>query len=339
MDINSNPFRIEPQVHDEYYFFDDGDCTFIAEGVIFKLHRWMLCRDPDSMFRGMFSIPQAMGFDRDPIPLSDVSAEFRALCWVVYALPHEIYLQTTRDADIGRLIDAAKMCHKYTLPLFETWALRTLLIQCQPPLHHLDTCTPDVLDRIMGLANLCDDAELLRLIEMAWLSRVHTGELRCSDALAAGEKYGRRKIQGDVYYHLNRQLHSTLATSCALSPMYGLSDLDLTDRQLLRLLTGHVLLSNFWGRLRQNGLPYSPRCKMMKYMHDTACVPAYSNIRWPADTSDVLMGLKAARDSAGALPAPVPFGIATCVASHLDVLMNKFASGELTDYFLGSVHS
>lgn len=56
---------------------------------IFQLHKWALCRDPDSMFRDMFSIPQgpeAKG-DLDPILLSDDTAEeFRSLCWAVYAL-------------------------------------------------------------------------------------------------------------------------------------------------------------------------------------------------------------------------------------------------------------
>lgn len=41
------------------------------------------------MFRGMFSIPQgemAQAAKLEPIQLSDSAEEFRAFCWVVYAL-------------------------------------------------------------------------------------------------------------------------------------------------------------------------------------------------------------------------------------------------------------
>ncbi|KAJ7740242.1 hypothetical protein DFH07DRAFT_69558 [Mycena maculata] len=320
-------------IPDEAYFFDNGDCLFLAEGVLFKLHRWILCRDPDSMFRDMFSVPQGpqvMGLD--PISISDTRAEFRALCWVLYALPNEIHLQTTREADVQRLVHVAKMSHKYNLPLFETWALKMILLQCEPPLDHLATCTQDVLGQMMALATLCDHPVLLCLVESAWISRLSTGELRCSDALVAGEKHATRKFQGDVYYQLNKQIHSQLS---ALSPTSarGFSDFGLTDKQLLCLLSGHILLSNFWCRLREDGLPYSTRCNVLKYMHDTACVPTYANIQWPLNTADVLMGLRSARQAVAAQPAPTPFGIPTCIVGHLDILIHKFTS-EVANYFL-----
>ncbi|KAF7364779.1 BTB domain-containing protein [Mycena venus] len=150
-------------VKDDKYFFDDGDCLFLAEGILFKLHKWSLCRDPESMFRGMFAIPQGPQDMTvlDPIPLSDSAEEFRALCWAVYALPNEIHrqitrdsLSPTRDANVKRLTDVAKMCHKYSLPAFESWALEMIRIQCQSPVHHLVRCTQEMLGQIMGLASL-----------------------------------------------------------------------------------------------------------------------------------------------------------------------------------------
>lgn len=78
---------------------------FLGDGVLFKviskrggrspgadcgfqLHKVILCRDPESMFRDMFSMPQdPQAKNLDPIPLLDDSAEqIRALCWAVYAL-------------------------------------------------------------------------------------------------------------------------------------------------------------------------------------------------------------------------------------------------------------
>ncbi|KAJ7740237.1 hypothetical protein DFH07DRAFT_926664 [Mycena maculata] len=247
-------------IRDEKYFFDDGDCMFLVGGVLFKLHRLFLCRDPESMFRGMFSIPQngmAQAPDLEPIPLPDDTAdEFRAFCWAIYALPGEIYLQSTHKGDIARLVNVAKMGHKYTLPMFESWALEMLVTQ--GPIY-LRTCAPNMLSRIMSLAALCENGQLFALVETFWLSRVRGG-LPCTEALSAGEMHGRRRFLADVYYHLHKELCTT-----ALSPASAFSHLHLTDKQLLRLLSGHTLLTNFWDHLRQGTPPQLAQCYNHSY--------------------------------------------------------------------------
>ncbi|KAJ7133537.1 hypothetical protein C8R44DRAFT_772632 [Mycena epipterygia] len=313
-------------IHDENYFDDDGDCLFLAEGVLFKLHKWSLCRDPDSMFRNMFSIPQGPGQAKvlDPIPLSeDTAEEFRALCWVVYALPNETHLQTSRDADVRRLLHVVKMCHKYSLPMFESWALEMLHIQCQRPLDHLSNCSEDVLDGILALASLCGHTQLLGLVETAWVSRVQTGELQCSNALIAGERYGRRRFQGEIYYHLNNQIHSELRTT--LTPARGFSHLKLTDIQLLKLLSGHALLSNFWTHVRRDPPPLFEAGGCHATEHSICSVICQNHIgRWESQFRlDVLKGLKHFKDN---LSGPS----VNCVRAHLDTHIAGIA-----DYFLG----
>lgn len=153
-------------------------------------------------------------------------------------------LSLTRDANVKRLVDVAKMCHKYSLPAFESWALEMIRIQCQSPVHHLARCTQEVLGQIMGLASLCRDNKLLALVEGAWILRLqsrglpHAGEspptTGCGAALLAGEKYNRRDLQGTVYYELHKEIS---AGSSALSrTSRRFSHLKLTDQQLLRLL-------------------------------------------------------------------------------------------------------
>ncbi|KAF7364778.1 BTB domain-containing protein [Mycena venus] len=97
---------LQSLVNDDKYFFDDGDCMFIVGGFLFKLHRLFLSRDPESVFRDMFRIPQGSttaGNELDPIPLTEDSADdFRALCWALYALPGEIQLQNDSEANIER---------------------------------------------------------------------------------------------------------------------------------------------------------------------------------------------------------------------------------------------
>ncbi|KAF7298662.1 BTB domain-containing protein [Mycena indigotica] len=60
--VNSSPSaKVEQsELHpkDETYFFPDGDCVLRVEGVYFNLHKAFLSRDPASMFRDMFRLPQ-----------------------------------------------------------------------------------------------------------------------------------------------------------------------------------------------------------------------------------------------------------------------------------------
>ncbi|KAF7364773.1 BTB domain-containing protein [Mycena venus] len=313
-------------VHDDKYFFDDGDCMFLADGVLFKLHKLFLCRDPESMFRGMFSMPQNQMMDLDLITLSgDTAEEFRELCWVVYALPNEIYLQATPDADIPKLLKVAKMSHKYSLPTFESWALDMILIQCKPLAGapgHLSVCGEDILLDLMTLALLSNHSQLLDLVEENWLSRLRTGNLPCKCALIAGEKHGRTVFLAEVYYHLNKELGKTRLPTT--SPF---SHLNLTDTQLLRLLSGSTLLSNFWTHLRRDPLPQkSSQC----YGQHHSCLQVWSGAPWAQDTFDPVAGLKAVQNYfTGGWKQ-------RCPGLHIEQVITDF---RVVDYFFGHQNS
>ncbi|KAJ7506711.1 hypothetical protein B0H11DRAFT_1972394 [Mycena galericulata] len=302
---------------DEKYFFDDGDCLFLVGGVFFKPHKVFLCRDPESMFRVMFSLPQgnaSPATDLEPIELTGDSAEeFRALCWALYALPSETQLQNTFGADVPRLVNVARMCHKYTLPGFETWALDMIHIQCRTVSQYTKNCSPFMLCSLMELAALCDHGAILSLVENNWMDRIRAG-LRHNDALAAGEKHGRRRFLADVYYHLNKEMHLS-----ALSPVSGFSHLNLTPQQLLRLLSGHALLSNFWLHLYKRELPNPPPPNTCYNHH--YCLSDWVRVQSkPADTSDVVTALRNAQNSSSY----------PCVMRRFDEAVSGF---NLVDYF------
>ncbi|KAJ6585486.1 hypothetical protein B0H19DRAFT_1227892 [Mycena capillaripes] len=340
MDTNAVPATNELQgqdqpVQDDKYFFADGDCIFLAEGILFKLHKVLLCRDPESMFRDMFSLPQGQDMTAlNPISLSGDSAEeFRALCWVIYALPDEIHRQAARGADVQRLIKVAKMCHKYTLPAFEAWALEMIRIQCLAPLDYLQVCSQEMLDTVMALATLCNNTELLDLVEAAWVSRLPSiaasaapaqEMVSANVALLAGEKYGRRKFQGEVYYHLSRKIHSESST---LSPAHGFSHFQLTDQHLLHLLSGYVLLSSWWNHLRQDPLERLDSC----YGHYN-CTNIWNQIarELPSSEADMLAHLKSVKDLYNGRWHTFP-----CVQARLDTHISTLASASMADYFLG----
>ena len=96
-------------VRDEEYYRMDGDCVILVGGVFFKVrhltlssslnckvnfiqvHRFLLERDL-SAFANMFSMPQGETAlphaltDENPLVLHDDIDDFRALCWIIYAL-------------------------------------------------------------------------------------------------------------------------------------------------------------------------------------------------------------------------------------------------------------
>ncbi|KAJ6533847.1 hypothetical protein B0H10DRAFT_139416 [Mycena sp. CBHHK59/15] len=311
-------------IHDAKYFFDDGDCMFLVEGVLFKLHKLFLSRDPESMFRHMFSLPQpstAKTMDKDPIQLSDSAEDFRALCWGTYALPPEMRRQDTCDADIPRLLAAARIFHKYNLLTFETWALDVLCHQCESPkLDCLNSCSQDQLERFLALSAFCECAELRCIVEQKWLALLDKGSVGSSHALVAAEKYGTPSFVGQIYYQLNRKI-----PSLTMSPQLAFSDLNLTAEQLLRLLSGHVSLHHFWERFRQSCPGADPDAD--GHNHKYTCESHWKTAPFQsASSSDVLAGLNSCQDFLlrGDL----------CGAEYVDQVILKIAVG-LPNYFVG----
>ncbi|KAJ7214003.1 hypothetical protein GGX14DRAFT_78102 [Mycena pura] len=129
----------------------------------------------------------------------DSADEFRALCWAIYALPKEIELQTTRDGDVPRLLQIVKLSNRYNLPHLETWALEAVYRQCTKH-KYAETCSEDMLERIMAVATLCNDSTLNLCVQLAWGSRIMRGELSHSRVLDAGAKCGERDFGGQSVY-------------------------------------------------------------------------------------------------------------------------------------------
>ncbi|KAJ7740238.1 hypothetical protein DFH07DRAFT_839322 [Mycena maculata] len=245
MDLSDTSITIETApIRDEKYFFGDGDCVFLVRGILFKLHKWALCRDPDSMFRDMFDIPQDFQAKvLDPIALSDDIADFRALCWAVYALPMEIELQNKSGADLVRLTAVAKMSHKYTLVSFEAWALTLIRTHCQLTSgDHLDGCPQEMLCRIFEAAEKGGQQDLCDLVEETWLRRLKSGEFPLRHALDFGEEHNRRAFLGKAYYQ-QALVMKLLAAPIGTSGASDFSQSNLTHEQMYRLLSGHCSLS------------------------------------------------------------------------------------------------
>ncbi|KAJ7716478.1 hypothetical protein DFH07DRAFT_706009, partial [Mycena maculata] len=226
---------------DDKYFFDDGDCMILTEGILFKVHRWALSRDPESMFRNMFALPQVPHADSEPIQTSgDSPHDFRALLWALYALPDEIQLQNEPGADIASLVIVANMAHKYSLMTFEAWALGIIWLHCQPGRDYLDGCPQEMLDRVFEAAESGGRQDLCGLVEERWLPRLQSGQLQLRHALDFGEKHGRRGFLATAYYQQARDMKS-FAPSIGNATDFSQSN--LTHDQIHRLLSGYCSLS------------------------------------------------------------------------------------------------
>nr|GAT59553.1 predicted protein [Mycena chlorophos] len=317
-------------VEDADYFYEDGDCIFQVEGVLFKLHKIMLSRESNSMFREMFKHARAKPECDDDvievIPLDDTVEEMRALCWILYALPTETHELLTceeiaAEHDIRKLMRVLHVTDKYNLQSFGQWAW--ILLSAKPATipTFLENCAAEDLEYAFRLADRCRENApgLADVVESAWIRRIESGELAHAHALTVAESVGwlGRSFQGRIYLDLRKQLcHGAFVASL----QRGLSHFGLSEAQLQRLLLGHAMLTNMMrvpGTHRPNVLVDCP--------HRGGCRSTWESLGW--DQRDPLAFEAVARERAKSFP---------CIAAHLKTL--EYPTKEnIADFFLGPV--
>ncbi|KAJ7078682.1 hypothetical protein C8R44DRAFT_836688 [Mycena epipterygia] len=114
--------------HDDTYYLEDGSCIILVQNTLFNVHRTILSKD-NSSFSTMFTLPQGDHesegrSDDNPIVLTgDTVSEFRHFLWALYALPPELRVIHSSDADLTQLMDIARIANKYSFKTLETWSL------------------------------------------------------------------------------------------------------------------------------------------------------------------------------------------------------------------------
>ncbi|KAF8651959.1 hypothetical protein AX16_004602 [Volvariella volvacea WC 439] len=264
--LNAPP--VHPQVVDETYFHEyDGDCVFLVGGVFFKVHRHRLTRD-SSIFKTMFNLPLPVdgpkqGTMENPIILQDDPEEFRALCWILYALPLEICSQCdVKQANITRLVSLARICRKYQFGSIEQWTLGLLTTHINPqsPCQFLDDCPAGMLTKMLELSALSDLKKLEEWIIEKWLERIRKGQLDIPHALTVAERLNLRNFQGSLYYAQLLALSGpALQTSSIIDIRSKASKLLLTPDQQNKLYAGAWLLSLSWIKINDAICRVKPR--------------------------------------------------------------------------------
>ncbi|KAF7364885.1 BTB domain-containing protein [Mycena venus] len=122
-------------VHDDTYYLEDGSCIVLVQNTLFNVRmlesvgECVNFPEDNSSFSTMFTLPQGDNkiegrSDDNPIVLTgDTVAEFRHFLWALYALPPELRVIHSSDADLTQLMDIARIANKYSFKTLETWSL------------------------------------------------------------------------------------------------------------------------------------------------------------------------------------------------------------------------
>ncbi|TFK52304.1 hypothetical protein OE88DRAFT_1657494 [Heliocybe sulcata] len=285
--LRDSMLRLSIPTRDALYYISDGNTVLLVENTLFKVHRSNLMKD-GSTFDTLFSLPSeganpspgvtapTVGgavvegeSDDNPIRLQGDSAdEFRALLWALYALPHELMIATTSEANPVLLFNLARITHKYQFKSLLSWALSAMVIYYTrtgafdtlssvseaaseaadaPPSSY--PCGPTLM-QLTELAALCECTDLLEATIRKWREQIRDGK-EVAIALGMAERLNIRPLLGLSY---NAMLLKGRAAWDS-EPL-------LTRQQRIRLLSGHYELSQLWEKLPMNPpvLIHSVKC-------------------------------------------------------------------------------
>ncbi|CCM04931.1 uncharacterized protein FIBRA_07128 [Fibroporia radiculosa] len=350
---------------DPMYYISDGNTVLLVDNTLFKVHRSILMKDK-SAFETMFQLtaetdsarsdcsmtaPEGES-DDNPIRLQgDTADEFRALLWALYALPHELMLATSPDANCAQLVNLARMAHKYQFRSIETWVLSALHMHYSRPsaLDSIPATSPPTLShspsandapslvQITELAALCERPDLLELAVARWKRQIGEGK-DLALAIEIGERLNLRPMLGLAYHAMMLK-----------GKVYWESETSLTREQRVRLLSGYYALTKMWEALPSQppSLSHSVRCTSQQ-----RCTKAFG-LLWKAvlemgtevipglQREDVLAKLMLVEGTMKALvekdmqPQGISDGLPHCKESALMVTTMKVREFKetLTDYF------
>lgn len=135
--------------------------------------------------------------------------------------------------------------HKYQFEALERWAntvLQYQLVNWAYGANNNPISNPDVLTRVLSIAERSQNPSLRSKVEKTWVSYMWSGSLtHVLPALDAVKMHGSRVLEASAYrYVLKTKRH-------LISP--GPSSLALTATQHLRLAVGYLNLTNLWTKL------------------------------------------------------------------------------------------
>ncbi|KAJ7490598.1 hypothetical protein FB451DRAFT_1124201 [Mycena latifolia] len=314
---------IEPPVRDGEYYFDDGDFVLRvrAENVLFRVHKFLLSRD-SSMFKDMFIFPASESSepakttegstDATPLVLSDTAVSFRALLWVLYALPPDLQAYLAKDnanLDLKLLLSVAEITNKYHFTSLEAWSMGVVAMAL--PRLKFNEASSSLLARTMTLADRCNDSALSNAVLVAWERLLQNGvnPAHLINVAEQGDNVLERFIGLTYYSQLSRM--KLVRTGMPGSQVVSITGCDgLSQTQISRLMIGRWSLANESNCLEKNppSLPRGASCSVNQ--HRDVCTVEWRKV-WvecvnaktvlSVDSADILGRLAAVQERFGNL--------------------------------------
>ncbi|KZT11883.1 uncharacterized protein LAESUDRAFT_641630 [Laetiporus sulphureus 93-53] len=245
----------------------------------------------------MFSLPEADNVDGKsaqegsgdgrPICLyGDTADDFRTFLSIMYALPSELQMYNSPDADISKLLIVASITNKYHFVSTSSWAVSAVYSVTSgaygsptDPLADLTRVSSSALTRILEVAIRCGHSRLVDYVVECWSNRILNRGLKPRIAIHLADRWGIDSLRGVAYYVQLMQIGSVFearmngtANESSHSPSgdhsaevgntspsgeeYDDSEDDeesrfpLTQAQLTRLLSGFYSLVALWDKVR-----------------------------------------------------------------------------------------
>ncbi|KAF8905138.1 hypothetical protein CPB85DRAFT_1456965 [Mucidula mucida] len=205
-----------PRKHDASYYFGDGNCVILVKDTLFitcslcpSLSYKIVERRKAPLIPTLSFYLLAMlqplnkdsrttegSSDSNPLflPFEHVDA-FRELLWALYAPPRELaVISRPGSANVGKLMDVARVANKYAYRTLETWALDALAEYIKvrpvgtdaPLLQGSDAEKMSLVKRLIQLAQHCNHRELI---------------IRTTDVFLSND-CDVRSLKGEVYFEV-----------------------------------------------------------------------------------------------------------------------------------------
>ncbi|KDQ62689.1 hypothetical protein JAAARDRAFT_30590 [Jaapia argillacea MUCL 33604] len=306
-----HPVIKEPGViRDDTYYMSDGSCILRVENTLFNVHRTILSRDSSS-FGSMFTFPQGdnqeegMSDDNPIILIGDAVSEFKNFLWALYALPPELMIVHTPQANLPRLIDIARVANKYSYKSVETWSLDAIqeFVNRKPsPILAQFTNGASVssghdvtnfkqaseqITRLITLAQLCNHERLLTTMILL-LRQLMTSTLQYAYlAMTLADELNLRVLKGAAYLEVMSKAKLVAKHMNTLGkgkrggdePLEGTINakgrLVVTPDQHLRLLCGYHGLSRTWEQLRGHPPTFEHASSCGATWHQHGCTQSW----------------------------------------------------------------
>ncbi len=198
--------------------------------------------------------------------------------------PPELFLMHSPRAEVVKLVNIAKIAHKYCFKSLESWSCEAILnyVSRQPSPFN-NTSNQEWIPMIIRLAHLCHQDRLLETSIQLMKQFIARSEVFLLIAMNLADELGITSLRGTAYFEALNRGHQ-FWMDCA----------DVSQAQRICLLYGYYRLSKEWERIRTVPPRFEHANSCGVTWHSNQCMTSWNDFWKKNTTSDVLMNLSLA---------------------------------------------